>query len=484
MSEVTKRLEYAVDLGKPIKKTYIDTLFATEDNAAHLFDITLMRNGAAVSLPSGAAVTAYFIRYADNATMTITGSVSGNVASVTMSKACYNRIGQFALVIKVADGASVSTVFYGEGAMLASSTDTIIDEENVIPSLSDLLAQIAAMEAATAAAKTATANANSAAQNANDAAENANANANSVEAAVKSAEGWANATATATGLDADAAPTVQVSTADDGHKVIALGIPKGDKGERGEKGEKGDKGDPGKDGRGTVNSVRVSGVTYAPDDSGVVDLGELGGGDVQTVNSVAPDDAGNVQLSAKDVGARADDWMPSAEDVGALPSSGTAADASKLGGFSLSEIMLKLYPVGAVYVSTNATSPASLFGGTWEQLKDRFLLGAGDSYTAGNTGGNATVELTTGQLPAIRGQIHAGSGSSGTSGKGYGAFRAASGVFSTVTEMQYGRPSDSTAITWPNSVASYQYVNLSVGNGESHNNMPPYLAVYMWKRVS
>lgn len=169
---------------------------------------------------------------------------------------------------------------------------------------------------------------------------------------------------------------------------------------------------------------------------------------------------------------------------GQLDTPTKAEDASKLDGKTWAELLLEIYPVGSTYLSTNDTSPASLFGGTWEQLKDRFLLGAGDSYTAGNTGGEATVKLTTGQLPAIRGQIHAGSGSSGTSGKGYGAFRAASGVFSAATEMQYGRPSESTSITWPSSVASYQYVNLSVGNGESHNNMPPYLAVYMWKRVS
>ena len=48
-----------------------------------------------------------------------------------------------------------------------------------------------------------------------------------------------------------------------------------------------------------------------------------------------------------------------------------------------------IYPVGSIYMSVNATSPASLFGGTWEQLKDRFLLAAGDTYAAGSTGGEA-----------------------------------------------------------------------------------------------
>ena len=48
------------------------------------------------------------------------------------------------------------------------------------------------------------------------------------------------------------------------------------------------------------------------------------------------------------------------------------------------------YPVGSIYLSVNDTSPAELFGGTWEQLKDRFLLAAGDTYAAGTTGGSAT----------------------------------------------------------------------------------------------
>ena len=68
--------------------------------------------------------------------------------------------------------------------------------------------------------------------------------------------------------------------------------------------------------------------------------------------------------------------MPTAADVGALPAVGTASDSSKLGGKTLAEIMLAIYPVGAVYISANSTSPASLFGGTWESIGGRFLLGA------------------------------------------------------------------------------------------------------------
>lgn len=164
MSTIVKPIPHTVDLNEPVKKTYIDTLLATEDNLAHRFDITLLQGGQAVAMPSGAAVTAYFIRYSDNATVPITGgAVNGNVASVTLTKACYNKPGQFALIIKVSGGGIVNTVFYGEGTVYTSSTDKVVNDENIVPTLTDLLAQIKAMEAGTAAANTATNRANAAA---------------------------------------------------------------------------------------------------------------------------------------------------------------------------------------------------------------------------------------------------------------------------------------------------------------------------------
>ena len=54
---------------------------------------------------------------------------------------------------------------------------------------------------------------------------------------------------------------------------------------------------------------------------------------------------------------------------------------------ALQKMKNKMYPVGSIYMSMDNTSPASLFGGTWEQLKDRFLIGAGNSYAVNETGG-------------------------------------------------------------------------------------------------
>ena len=68
--------------------------------------------------------------------------------------------------------------------------------------------------------------------------------------------------------------------------------------------------------------------------------------------------------------------------------------------FNKKSSVLDAYPVGSIYMSVNSTSPASLFGGTWEQLKDRFLLGAGDTYTNGSTGGESTHTLTVDEMPS------------------------------------------------------------------------------------
>lgn len=212
-----------VDLDKGIKKTYLDTVFATEDDKAHRFDVSLYLNKIPLELSSGATVSAYFIRYCDNGTLPLTGEASGNVASVILSKACYNKSGAFALIIKVIENGVTSTVFYGEGSMFISRTDTLIDTENVIPSLEELLAMVAVMEKATAEAATATANASTAAADANEAAQRANTEADA-------AQGWAEATATAVTLEAGEDAEVNLSTASGGAKRLEFSIPRGESG--------------------------------------------------------------------------------------------------------------------------------------------------------------------------------------------------------------------------------------------------------------
>lgn len=65
-----------------------------------------------------------------------------------------------------------------------------------------------------------------------------------------------------------------------------------------------------------------------------------------------------------------------------------------------SQLLNLIYPVGAIYMSVNNTNPGTLFGGSWEQIKDKFLLSAGTTYGAGTSGGTASTTLSTANLPS------------------------------------------------------------------------------------
>ena len=123
----------------------------------------------------------------------------------------------------------------------------------------------------------------------------------------------------------------------------------------------------------------------------------------------------------------------------------------------------KIYPIGSIYMSINDTSPASLFGGTWESIKDRFLLGSGTTYTNGSTGGASTVTLTVNQIPSHTHKLS--TSSTYNTEEHYTTDYLALGKHG---DTYY---SNSNAIT-------------STGGGSSHNNMPPYLTVNMWKRIA
>lgn len=88
---------------------------------------------------------------------------------------------------------------------------------------------------------------------------------------------------------------------------------------------------------------------------------------------------------------------------------------------SAANLLPKIYPVGAIYWSTKSTSPASLFGGTWTQIKDRFLLCAGSTYSAGSTGGEAAHTLTVAEMPSHNHGGATGGPSTNTSGAATGS---------------------------------------------------------------
>lgn len=131
---------------------------------------------------------------------------------------------------------------------------------------------------------------------------------------------------------------------------------------------------------------------------------------------------------------------------------------SKSDKSKLDNLFNSIYPVGSIYMSVKNTNPASLFGGTWQQIKDRFLLACGSTYNAGATGGEATHRLTIDEMPSHN---HTwGWRNSAASGNS---------TWNSAGSDKTGTSSDIIGNT---------------GGGKPHNNMPPYLAVYMWKRTA
>lgn len=132
-----------------------------------------------------------------------------------------------------------------------------------------------------------------------------------------------------------------------------------------------------------------------------------------------------------------------------------------------------IYPVGSVYISVNSTDPGKLFGGTWQQIKDRFLLSAGDTYAAGSNGGSAKATLPS----------HTHTVGSG----GYQLWGAKSGQGSTEPGNQISGDAKYYAAANGGSASNYKWLNSVDSKGVSdvsQANMPPYLAVYVWQRIS
>lgn len=117
------------------------------------------------------------------------------------------------------------------------------------------------------------------------------------------------------------------------------------------------------------------------------------------------------------------------------------------------------YPVGSVYINVGDVNPAILFGGTWERLGGRFLLGADSTYAAGSTGGEAAHTLTVDEMPRHNHEI--------------GNLNAWGNATPYMTVQAQDKKGFGGNVQ-----------TMFAGGGKAHNNMPPFLAVYMWKRTA
>lgn len=167
-----------------------------------------------------------------------------------------------------------------------------------------------------------------------------------------------------------------------------------------------------------------------------------------------------------------------------------ALEKLSVGGKSLLDLT---YPVGAVYISTSNTNPGTLFGGTWEAIDGKFLLGASTAHTAGSTGGAETAKLSAANLPehthptkvTVGYYTYSHSHSVGADKDGayisgnYGNYTVHSAGVSGA-DYQIATGTDSDIHTHDVNVE----VNNNTGGGQAFSIMPPFLAVYMFKRTA
>lgn len=140
---------------------------------------------------------------------------------------------------------------------------------------------------------------------------------------------------------------------------------------------------------------------------------------------------------------------------------------------NLNIILDNIYPIGSIYLSIYSTNPSTYFGGTWERIEGKFLLAADDStYTLGATGGSKNHTHSLDTNTAV-GAIRLNDGGS----LEYAETTVSANITTNYSITGTGGKGGSASRT-------NHYAMKLYGNTSSSSNMPPYLAVYMWKRIS
>lgn len=164
----------------------------------------------------------------------------------------------------------------------------------------------------------------------------------------------------------------------------------------------------------------------------------------------------DIEISEETIAAfKALGWTP--------PSEGGAVIESLL-----NLIFDRAHPVGSYYWSSNSTNPSKLFGGTWEQVTDKFVLAAGNTYKVGAVGGEAEHKLSVAELPTHYHEIARGS----YAGTGY-----------TTSDHPFLRSTGTVGGGNP-PIENDNNRTGNIGQGTAHNNMPPYVVAYCWRRTA
>ena len=177
----------------------------------------------------------------------------------------------------------------------------------------------------------------------------------------------------------------------------------------------------------------------------------------------------------------------SADVSGSINQSNISGLTSRLNTIEsdISNMVDVIYPVGSIYISVNSTSPATLFGGTWERIQDKFLLASGSTYENGATGGSADAVVVS-HTHTQNAHSHTLDNSKKYVVASNNAY--AEGVKRLATRDDtagyYLRSDYASSITIYTNTANATATNNETGVSGTGKNMPPYLAVYMWKRTA
>ena len=153
---------------------------------------------------------------------------------------------------------------------------------------------------------------------------------------------------------------------------------------------------------------------------------------------------------------------------------------------------LAAHPVGSLYWSKNSTDPATLFGGTWSRVKDKFILAAGDTYSNGNTGGAATVTLQTTQIPShnhgLNSHTHSVTAAGTVSSHNHGLNSHTHSVTAagTVSSHNHGLNSHTHSVTAAGTISGgkYSFTGSAVTSGAMSGNATGSTQYVLYKRNS
>ena len=316
MSGLTTPLPFERDIRTALATLRPVGLMMEGDAKAHTIRIVVTDGGKPAAL-EGYTASGYMIR-ADGVKVPVKAQASGNVVTAKLNDHCYAVPGPYAMYVRASnvDTGEKVTLLRLAGMIEGEGDGPLLDSEHTIPSIDDLLAQIERMEEGTEAAKTAAENAIAQTAAAKTATQAADAAARKIDGLTVSSH-------------ESEALSVEVSEKN-GAKHIDFGLRRGE---------------PGYGMKilgiyASISSLRANRPNPSQGDmymigeappyevymfnsvgasAGWTYVGSAIGAGVATVAGVHPDANGNVALNAQNVGARPDDWTPTAEDVGARP---------------------------------------------------------------------------------------------------------------------------------------------------------------------